>query len=125
MPRRLVYVIGVAAICVSCSTRSAETTPTSRCGVGRNCIVQGKLVATHGTGSIRDESGCIAVALPEYVSDDWNLQLVRASGVIYRAPDYPGLVTYRLKDRVVDAEACYSGLAMYVDKIEKISSLPQ
>lgn len=71
-------------------------------------------------GRIEDQTACVAVALPEYVTDDWDLRQVRASGEIHRAPDVLGLVTYKIHDREFDAEACYSGLAMYVEQIEQV-----
>jgi hypothetical protein len=71
-------------------------------------------------GRIEDETACLAVALPEYVTDDWNLRQVRASGEIHRAPDLDGLVKYKISDREFDAESCYSGLAMYVERIEEM-----
>jgi hypothetical protein len=88
--------------------------------VGDRCVVEGQLVATSGVGRIDDETACLAVALPQYVTDDWNLKNVRASGVIHRAPELPGLVTYKIRDREFDAESCYSGLAMYVENIEEV-----
>lgn len=99
-----------------------EASAVSKCAVGRICSVRGVLVATHRTGAIRDDSGCIAVALPAFVPDGWNGRTVKASGLVYRAVDLPGLVTYKLKDRMVDAEACYSGRVLFVDRIETAKS---
>lgn len=105
---------------IGCSSASTTLVPIGKCNVGGTCAVQGTLVASHGMGSIRDQDDCVAVALPEFVPDTWNLKTVEAWGTIYKAPDYPGLVTYKLNGRDVDAEACYSGLTMFVDHIEPI-----
>jgi len=111
--------LALSVVCTSCTSRNMDRARITQCAVGAACVVEGQLIATKGKGRIEDESGCIAVALPTYVDDDWNLQRVKASGSVYKAPDYPGLITYTIRDRVFDAEACYSGLAMYVDQIEQ------
>jgi hypothetical protein len=115
----------VAALAVSLDSGCAVVTdappvPINECRVGRFCVVEGTLVATHQMGSIKDKAGCVAVALPPSIPDAWDALPVRASGMIYKAPDEPGLVTYKLRGRDVDAEACYSGLVMFVDRIEKV-----
>jgi hypothetical protein len=116
----MIWIGGIAAICSACAALPLEPSPIAACIVGDACVVEGRLVATSGVGRIEDETGCVAVALPEYVTDDWNLRQVRASGEIYGAPDLEGLVKYKIRDREFDAEACYSGLAMYVAQIEGV-----
>lgn len=106
--------------CTACTPETFSATPIDECVVGEECVVEGQLIATKQKGRIEDDSDCIAVALPESVGDNWNLTQVRATGRVYRAPDAPGLVTYKIQDRDVDAEACYSGYAMYVDDIEQL-----
>ena len=106
--------------CTACTPETYAATPIDQCVVGEECVVEGQLIATKRKGRIEDESACIAVALPESVGDDWNLMRVRATGRIYKAPDAPGLVTYKIQDRDFDAEACYSGYAMYVEEIEQL-----
>lgn len=108
-----VWVIGSAA--------GQASTPVEQCVPEKTCVVQGQLIASHGTGSINDGDACVSVALPDYVPMTWNFETVKAFGTVYKAPSYPGLVTFNLRGREVDAEACYSGLVMYVDRIEKTS----
>ena len=96
-----------------------QTVPISQCVAGENCAVEGKLVVSNGRGRIEDKTGCLAVALSDSVPDDWNLERVKAMGQIYRAPSAPGLITYKIRGRAFDAEMCNSGLAMYVDRVEK------
>jgi hypothetical protein len=94
--------------------------PISHCVIGEPCAVWAKLNATNHIGSVRDETGCIAVALPNDVTDALNAHFVGVAGVVYKIPDHPGLITYKLKGRVVDVEACQSGLVMFVDTIEEV-----
>src|SRR6185436_21076552 len=115
-----VSMICMTGICLACEGQS-EPTRFDQCIVGEQCVVEGELVAASGSGRIGDdEEECLAVALPEYVTDDWDSRYVRASGEIYRAPELGGLVKYKIRDRWFDAESCYSGLAMYVEKIEQV-----
>jgi hypothetical protein len=109
-----VFICGLA----SCASNPSQVIPANQCKTGEICIVKGTLIVGEGMGSVRDQSGCVAVALPQDVPDSWNEHFVRAIGKIYQAPDYPGLITYKLKGRNVDAESCYSGMAMFVDRIE-------
>ena len=112
--------LSIFLACTSCAVQTIEPKRISQCNIDDSCVVEGQLIATEGMGRIQDDTGCIAVALPSYVTDDWNLQQVKASGKIYKAPDYEGFVTYKILERIFDAEACYSGLAMYVDDIELV-----
>lgn len=124
MPYRALLV-GSVAFCLSCTTVPAvKANSPSSCEIGKVCVVRGTLTTSHKMGSIREGQGCIAVALPESVNDDWDQKTVEASGMISKAPDYPGLVTFKLKGRNVDAEACYSGLVMFVDRIRIVSRTP-
>jgi len=104
------------ATCAACAALDS-TTSINRCVPGSTCTIKGMIVTSEQVGSIRDETGCISVALPKFVNDSWDHRNVRASGHVYRIPDYPGLTTYKLRDRTIDVEACFSGLAMYVDEI--------
>ncbi|MFZ1992088.1 MAG: hypothetical protein WAW96_20215 [Alphaproteobacteria bacterium] len=102
-----------------------KPTPIDQCTMGKECLVEGFLVATEKKGSIRvaanqNASGCIAVALRADVPESWNLRHVKAIGMVSRRPNFPGMFSYKLKDRVIDAEACQSDLAMYVDRIETV-----
>jgi len=54
------------------------------------------------------------------VTDDWNPRRVRASGQVYALPVSSGLFAFKIRDRWFDVEACYSGLAMYVDQMEQV-----
>ena len=123
--------IGLSIACTSCAWRATHAVRVSRCNEGAVCVVEGQLVAAHGAygvdadlttsnGRIEDKSGCIAVALPPDVTDDWNPRRVRASGQVYALPDGLGLFSVKIRDRWFDVEACYSGLAMYVDQIEQV-----
>ena len=116
----MIWIGGLALICPACAEPPFESTPIEQCMIGDTCVVEGQLVATNRMGRIEDETACLAVALPEYVTDDWNLRQVRASGEIHSAPDLEGLVKYKIGDREFDAESCYSGLAMYVEQIEEM-----
>jgi hypothetical protein len=111
---------GLAVSCLACAEQPGEVTRIDQCMVGDTCVVEGQLVATSGVGRIEDETGCLAVGLPKSVTDDWNLRHVRISGEIHSAPDLAGLVKYKIRDREFDAESCYSGLAIYVEKIEQL-----
>lgn len=117
MQRSCLSPLILLVISIACAGRNSESyiaTPIDECIVGEECVVEGLLIATMQMGRIEDDSNCIAVALPESVGDDWNLTRVRATGRTYKAPDFSGLVTYKIQDRDVDAEACYSGIAIYV-----------
>lgn len=106
--------------CTTCARGNRIPTPLEECVVGEVCVVEGQLIATKHKGRIEEDGACIAVALPDAVGDDWNLLQVRATGRIYSAPEFSGLVTYKIRDREFDAEACYSRLAMYVDELEQL-----
>lgn len=128
MDARLVPVttcLAMSGLISSCVAQTAALRPVSRCIVGEVCHVEGTLVAGERTGRIEgnepaDESdtNCVSVARPEKFAGVYVGVPVRASGKIYMAPDLPGLMSWKLSDRWVDAESCYSGLAMYVDTIE-------
>ena len=120
MSCRSQFVLIAAAGLLSCSSAAMMVEPVTQCHTNEKCTIRGTLIASHGMGAIKDRSGCIAVALPEKVPSSWSGRTVEASGGIYKAPDYPGLVTYKLRGRNVDAEACYSGIAMFVDHIVPI-----
>jgi hypothetical protein len=122
MSHRLLLILPVAVSLTWSALAAEQPKPSVQCSVGNSCMLEGQLIATQGTGSVRYDDSCVAVALPQYVTDSWNLQTVKASGTIYKALSYPGLVTYQLLGRKVDAEACYSGLVMYVDRIEKVTA---
>lgn len=120
MSDRLVWLVILASFIGSCSSLAEQPiVPVAKCEVGKVCAIEGLLRGTR-TGSIRDQTGCVAVALPPGIPPGWYAKRVRASGKIYEAPDTPGLVLWDLRGRDVDAEACYSGRAMYVDRIKRV-----
>jgi hypothetical protein len=123
MSHSKLFAVGLMAGWLSCSTTGSAQDSISPCSVGKVCTVEGTLVGGRGTGSIRgkDEYDCVAVALPPDTPDSWDRRKVHASGMIYKQPDYP-FVTYDLKGRTVDAEACYTGLVMFVDSVELIAN---
>lgn len=105
------------------SCQAVRPTSINQCVAGENCIVEGRIIASKKKGRIEDRATCIAVALPPSDTGNWDGQHVRASGLVYRKPDLPGLwFTYTIRDREFDAEACYDDLAMYVEQIEIVNS---
>ena len=124
MPLRFLGVISIAScfVCAGCAGQFHASKWVSKCAVGEVCAVDGKLVANEGKGRIEGprnetDTDCITVALPPELDGEYDAVPVRASGAVTEMPVIPGASEVTIRDRWVDAEACYSGLVMYVDEI--------